>query len=259
MKDLTLFFYLSTTLFLTFAEFPSYGHSLGGVESAYTSLLFARMNTKDDGFRDAVQPDTHGMGFVCFKDPKDDFYIGAGQFQTIDAPMALVAKVLTDFETYPQWTDGLVGSNAKKIESDLYLVSTEQEIPIPLVSNIHTQLLYEVKTGKDQVTLRYQLKTSDSLTAYDGLIILEALGPQKTRFTEYDILNADWGVAKAMGAKKLWSDSLKAMYQGDLALKMQLEAPEVPLKEILKKSLKIAEQQDFTSCFDARREFKPAP
>ena len=228
--------------------------SLGGVESTYTQTLLTRLDAKDDVYRDIVKPDANGLSFVCFKDPKDEYYIGAGQFQTIDASIEAVAKILTDFDKYPQWTDGLVDSKSKKTGDDTYLVSTEQEIPIPLVSNIHTQFVYEVKTTKERVTLRYQLKKSDSLTAYDGLIILESLAPNKTKFTEYDTVNADWGVAKAMGAKKLWSDSLKAMYQGDLALKMQAENPETVLKDVLKKSLKTADQQDFKDCFEQRRE-----
>jgi hypothetical protein len=44
------------------------------------------------------------------------------------------------------------------------------------------------------------------------------------------------------------------MYQGDLALRMQAESPETSLKEVLKNSLKIAQQQDFKDCFDQRRE-----
>lgn len=233
---------------------PANAEPLGGVESIYSLFMTKRSTSAQDAYQHTATPDSNGLSFVCLKDPKDEYYVGAAQFQTIDAPIEAVAKILTSFDRYSDWTDGLVESYAKKLAGDKFLVSTEQEIPVPFVSNIHTQLIYEVKTAKDRVTLRYQLGKSDSLTAYDGVIVLESTANHGTRFAEYDILNADWGVAKAMGAKKIWSDSLKAMYQGDFALKTQAENPSMPVKEVRKKSIKMAGEQDFKDCFEKRVE-----
>jgi hypothetical protein len=246
---------VASAIFCPLGEVGLAFEPLGGIETPYTQKMNDRLQAKENPHRNQGETvaDERGIRFVCFRDAKDEYYIGAAQFQTIAARIDVVAKILGEFDRYVEWTEGLVKSKTEKISPNRFLVALEQEIPVPLVSNIHTQLLYEVDTTKDRVTFRYQLKKSDSLVAYDGIIILESAPNNSTVFSEYDILNADWGVAKALGVKKIWSDSLKAMYQADLAVKFQAETPDMPLKKVMKSSVEAASKKDFRSCYDQRQ------
>ena len=248
-----LIFCIAAAIFCPVASVVLAYEPLGGIETQYSQKLNDRMLGKGNLHLNQGQADERGIRFVCFRDAKDEYYIGAAQFQTIAARVDVVAKVLSEFDRYVEWTEGLVKSKTEKISANRFLVALEQAIPVPFVSNIHTQLLYEMETGKDRVTFRYQLKKSDSLVAYDGIIILEAAPNNATAFSEYDILNANWGVAKALGIKKIWTDSLKSMYQADLAVKIQAETPNLPLNKVLKSTVEIAAEKDFRSCFEQRQ------
>jgi hypothetical protein len=73
----------------------------------------------------------------------------------------------------------------------------------------------------------------------DGLVVLESLSPEKTRYFEIDFFNARWGFAKAMGAKKIWENSLKGLTQSNFAFKLKAEDPNKSLDAVLSESKKM--------------------
>jgi hypothetical protein len=72
------------------------------------------------------------------------------------------------------------------------------------------------------VTYRYWLHHPGTIRHSDGLVLLEPLGPGRTRFTEYDFFDAAWG---PVPASLVWREALKGMFLSDVALKLKAEHP----------------------------------
>lgn len=195
---------------------------------------------------------TPGLSLKCFAHKSNDSYIGVKQEQVIAAPLVAVSAILDDFAGYTNWIDGVIASKGQDLGSGNWLVTTEQEIPIPFVSNIHTKMLYFTAKEARRTVYRYQLHESDSMIAYDGLIVLTKIDDRTTSFTEYDFFDAAWGMAKALGWRAIWKDSLRAIFQSDIALKTKAEHPQTAWKTILDDSNSMAKEQDFTKCIGNR-------
>ena len=183
----------------------------------------------------------------AISNPHDPLAIGALQMVTIKAPLATVAAMVDNFAAYVKIFDGLKHSEIRetKTEKNLtrYRIYFEQSVPVPFVPNDKNEMLYWVKTGSDSRKIyRYQLHSGNHLTGDDGIIVLDAISPRLTRYVEIDFFSAEWGLAKTLGAKKIWVDSLKGLIQTDLAFKLSSESPLENPDQIRKASLKLADQ-----------------
>ena len=136
-----------------------------------------------------------------------------------------------------------------------WLVKTETEVPVPFVANVTTAMLYEITEGQQKVTLRYQLKASSSLTAYDGFMVLEAIDEHTTRFTELDALNANWGILKVSGRKGVWEQTLEPMYQSDVALKLLAENPQMTGADAQRAAIRMTKSQTLEPCLKEIKEW----
>src|SRR5262249_17999024 len=90
-------------------------------------------------------------------------------------------------------------------------------------------------TRKDRIVYRYQLKESNRLWHSDGAIVLEAVG-NRTRYTEWDFFDADYGIAKTLAPTRIWREAIEGMYLSDIAIKLKAEHPDWENKEVRKES-----------------------
>ncbi len=192
-----------------------------------------------------LQEQSESFKLQAIQSEADPLIIGAAQFQTIDASLERVTQVLDQFEDYPRIFDGLKKAEVRErkvlASGDLMRLFFEQSVPVPFVPNDVSEMIYEVnKKIKGRTTYRYQLHEGNHLVSSDGLVVLESISPTKTQYFEIDFFNAEWGFAKAMGAKKIWENSLKGLLQSDLAFKLKAEDPKKPLEEVLSESKKLA-------------------
>jgi hypothetical protein len=226
-----------------------------GVKSAYTEPLKVHLSAGADEYKEKAKALSDNILLYCFSDSGNDLYIGAAQYMTIGAPISTVERVLRNFDDYSKLFDGLVASSAEKNGEEKFQLSTEQYVPVPLVSNIRTRMQYQIEKENGRTLFRYQLVKSNNLKFYDGFILLTPGKDQTTEFIEYDFWSADWGMAKMLGKESIWIDSLSAMYQTDVAIKMRAENKSLSDKEVLKASTATAKKQNFKECFKDRTPF----
>lgn len=227
---------------------------LSPVTSRYSAFLESKDLLQKSKAAAIIVEDTDHLGLVCFKDPDDDLYIGAGQLMDIDTPMEDVTKILDRFEDYPKWFDGLVSIDVPKNRGAIFPVQSEQEVPI--ISNVITKMIYHVDKAPTSASYRYQLAQKGSMLAYDGWILLEKIDAKKTRYIEYDFMSADWGIAKILGKGKIWRDTLRGIYQQDIAIKMRAENSKLSDAEVKAQSIKKADSKDYDPCIDHKTIFR---
>ena len=230
-------------------------YSLGGISSPFSEKLSEKMGQINTQFIQNHDLEKKIIDLQCMNNAKDKIYIGLGQFMLIKAPLKLVTETLESFEKYPMWFDGLVKNKAQpQTKKGEYVVESEQVLPIPFVNNIKTTMIYSIQKSEKNVLIRYQLKSSNNLTYYDGFIELQELSLGEVAFVEYDYILAEWGMAKLMGSDSIWTESLKGIVQTDLAIKMRAEKSNLTDQEVLKKSKSLAEDISFSDCIKDRAE-----
>jgi hypothetical protein len=235
--------------------------SLGGVETPYTAEILSLLNAWPPAGLGQWMASANPIALHCFKTEGNDFYIGAGQFQKIAAPIERVTAVLDDFGGYVGIFKDMLKVEVKNRDGNRLITYWEQKIPFPLVPNVKQELIYLLKEQKDangrrRKIYRYQLKSGSQLTADDGAIVLESHGEKETWYAEFDFFNADWGIVKSFGEKTVWKDSLEGLAQSDLALRLRAEHPEWNKEQVLKKSESMAGDLNFKECFEHRLPWK---
>jgi hypothetical protein len=166
------------------------------------------------------------LSLTCLTTPGDEHYVGALQEALIEAPLPAVAAVLDDVPHYrdlfPDTVDVRVVSGNQ--QGTRFVTAWEQRAPIFFLPNSRFELVYRVdRSDPVRVIYRYALRRSGTLRQSDGLVILEDLGPGRTRFTEYDLFDAAWG---PVPISRVWSESLRGMFLSDVAVKLKAEHPD---------------------------------
>lgn len=247
---------LLTTLLIPTPSWAWDLSSLQGIDTDYSKALHSLALEGADSYLPLSNPDLDGIALICFSHPANDLYMGVGQFMKINAPLERVTQFLERFEDYPKWTDGLLSNSAQKLKDGKFLVSSEQHVPIPFVSNVHSRMIYSVEKKDNKVFFRYQLKSSNSLTAYDGFILLEENKDRTTQYIEYDFWDADWGLGKSFAKDRIWADSLQGIYQWDIAFKLRSENLNITDHEVLDVSKKKAKIKSLEPCLTNKVSFK---
>lgn len=188
----------------------------------------------------------------------DDGYIGAAQHMMVKAPLKRIAEFLESFPNYVGYYNGLKAAKilaTKNVDGKSFTeVAFEQNIPIPLVSNDKSTMLYSVWSPSATLRIfRYQLLEGNHLIANDGVIVLEEISPGLTRYFELDFWNAPWGVAKALGLATLWKHNLEGLVQSDLAIKLYAENPEWSAEKVLEESKNLADNYPIEQRYRERR------
>jgi hypothetical protein len=145
---------------------------------------------------------------------------------TIDAPLADVARILDDVphfrNLFPDCVDVQVVDRSG--DGTRFITAREQRVPVFFIPNTRYQLSNVVdRSVPGRVVYRYRLLQSDDVTNSDGVVILVADGPTRTRYTEIDFFRARWGL---LPTRLVWSKSLRGIFLSDVAVKLKAEHPD---------------------------------
>jgi hypothetical protein len=241
-------------LLMTHAALAAEPETLGGIVSPYTAPVAALARGWPPKDLASLRERPGDVKIRCLTHPGDGLYIGAVQFMHVNAPLAKVREILESYPDYAKLFDGLAVSEVRERQGDRLTLYTEQTIPFPFIPNEKTETYYLTTfPAPDRVFYRYQLKASNHLKFSDGLSVAEAT-PSGTDYYEYDFFDADWGMAKALGAAKLWRESLNGFYQSSLAVKLKAESPGASFADIRRRSIEGTRSEPLTECYDHRRE-----
>jgi hypothetical protein len=243
-------FFFFLTLSAQAAEKHGLTEKLPGIESVPSTYLIELLKDwpKKDPFKPSPAP-SPGLQIVCLETPGNSLYFGAEQVMQVRAPLSRVAQIIDDFSEYPALFDGLLSQNG-----NLLVVASEQHIPIPFVPNEKSEMYYLVnEPSSSRRVYRYQLKSSNHMKANDGLIILEKKSDSLTSYTEFDFWDADWGVAKALGAEKIWKDNLEGLYQSDLAILLRAEHLDWNDEKVMNESKALLKTMPITEDYRSRK------
>ena len=178
---------------------------------------------------DAAHPPTassNPVEIICLAKPGELNAIGAGQRMRIEAPLAAVEAVVDAIDQYQSLFPGYKQVRVESRNGNRWLTFWEQIVPIFFVPNVKYEMDYLLsKPSPTRKIYRYQLHQKNTLKYSDGAIVLEALGPSATQYTEFDFFDADWGIAASFGGDRIWSDSIESLYLSDLGIKLKAENP----------------------------------
>lgn len=195
---------------------------LGGPPSSYAEAL------RDLAVRRASPPEqalASAIDLTCVATPGDGKYVGLVQRMEIAASLREVDSVLADVAHYRELFPGLVDVHEVPGSRDgnRYVTAWEQRVPVFFIPNTRYELTYLVsRIAGERIVYRYRLARSGAVTNSDGIVVLEARGPNRTRFTEYDFFNARWGI---LPERAVWRESLRGSVASDLAIKLKAEHP----------------------------------
>jgi len=227
--------------------------ALDGPSSVYTGWLadvlkdWPASRPRSDG--------TASLQLSCVATPSDDRYVGMLQQMTVDASLAAVEKVLDDVPRYKDLFPGVVDVHVLPGSHDgrRYVTVWEQRVPVFFLPNV----IYELANLVDKTTpglriYRYKLRRGGSMLASDGMVVLEELGPAKTRFTEYDFFNAQWG---PLPASTVWHESLRGAFVSDMAIKLRAENPGWSVERVVTEAEQRfeAESERMEQCYRQRQ------
>ena len=90
---------------------------------------------------------------------------------------------------------------------------------------------YVVQKLGERVFLRYQLRSGNTISHSDGVIVVEPT-TGGTYVTSYDFFEGNFGLARFFAENKIWEDTFKGFERGDFALKIKAENPDWSLSQI---------------------------
>jgi len=200
---------------------------LPGPTSQYTQKLIELLKNWPPKILDYASSslDPNPVHMACIGTPEDFFFIGIEQWMWIDAPIQTVTAVMDDMNHYQKMFPDY---------DDIHIVSTDRnkivtfwEQHIPLFPNVKYEVTYIRDESKPGMKIyRYQLLKSSKLINNDGIIVLESMsdgGKIRTRYTEYDFYNANWGLLKTIAPTRIWKESAEGIYLSDIAIKLKAE------------------------------------
>ncbi|MBC7693530.1 MAG: hypothetical protein H7222_17320 [Methylotenera sp.] len=187
--------------------------------------------------------------------PGNETFIGLIQVQKIHAPLAKVFSTVEKYSEYTELFSDLLRSEVKERQGDRWIVASEQHIAVPFVPNERNEVNFTLssRTAPERKIYRYQLIRSNHQKSNDGILVLEALSPNETLFTEIDFWDANYGIAKSLGVNRIWKDSMQGILQSDLALRIKAENPEWKNERVKKVSEEFSEKFDLEDFLKSRK------
>jgi hypothetical protein len=215
---------------------------LPGPKSPYTQILLKAH--KDWATLQAHIPaeEADPLTIRCIETPGEEFYVGLEQHMTVAAPMESVDKVISDLDNYKNLFPGFEDVKIIEKNENLWTSEWEQIIPVFFIPNIKYQMSYLIDhSQKDRSFYRYQLKESGNIYHFDGLIVLERVNTKRTKYTEFDFYNANYGPLKVFAPSSIWKDGVHDLVQSDFAVKLKSENPDWDYAKIKKQSETLAD------------------
>ena len=205
------------------------GDPPAGADSRYTDALtdLLRHWKAKAGADSASVESSHAepIELDCIGTPHDEDYVGIVRRTTIRASLRTVEAVLDDVahfkELFPRTVEVRVVAGSS--QGSEFTTAWEQRVPLFLVPNIRYELSHTVDKSTPGIGVyRYRLRSSNTLIASDGLAILEARGPETTRFSEYNFFKAR---PSPVPASVIWRESLRSAVLSNFAIKLKAENP----------------------------------
>jgi hypothetical protein len=231
---------------------------IGGVESQYTDRLTKQLASwppKDINY--AVQ-DENPVHMACIETPGERYYIGLEQSMFVNTPLEKVTAVLDDIAHYQELFPDFDDVHEVSREGNRIVTFWEQHIPVFFVPNVKYEVIYLVDSSHpDRKVYRYQLKKKDHIKNNDGMIVVERAGASRTRYTEYDFFDADWGPLTTFAPGRIWKDSVEGIYRSDVAIKLKAENPSWSYDKIRDEGKKALERFPVDELLKKRKVFNP--
>ncbi|MGK5089164.1 hypothetical protein WDW86_16560 [Bdellovibrionota bacterium FG-2] len=179
--------------------------------------------------------------------PNNEFYIGLQQRMWVNAPLERVEAILDDVKGYQEIFPDLDDVHVVSRTNNMFVTFWEQHVPVFFIPNVKFEMNYIVnKPSTDRKIYRYQLRKGQHLKKNNGAIIIErdksSDSKDKTRYTEFDFYDADWGPLKTLAPGRIWKESIGGIFVSDLAVKLKAENPSWPNQKVKEESKKLMEK-----------------
>jgi hypothetical protein len=250
MKLLLMVLLAAGSLEATAQPLPENFDGLDSVYAGWLSHVLQHWSPKEFG-SESARP----LTLTCIATANEDKYVGMLQRTTIRAGISVVEEILDDVAHYRDLFPGTV--DVQVVPGSRYgnrfVTAWEQHVPVFFLPNVTYELAHQVdKTTPGRAVYRYKLRRGDKLTASDGMVVLDAVGPATTQFTEYDFFNARWG---PLPAALVWRESLQGAFLSDVAIKLKAENPGWSYDRIASEGERLiaAEAERIEQCFSQRR------
>jgi hypothetical protein len=226
---------------------------IDGIESEYSAWLVQTLRRWPAARPEAASPSP--VNLTCIATANHDKYVGILQRTTIHADILAVQNVFDDVAHYKDLFPGIIDVHAVSGSEHGYRFVTfwEQHVPVLLLPNITYELAYIVdKSSPGRGVYRYKLRRGGLVTASDGMVIVETVGPAMTQVTAYDFFNAHWG---PLPAKAVWRESLRNGFISHAAIKLKAENPGWSYARITAEAerLMASESEQIERCYAERK------
>jgi hypothetical protein len=152
--------------------------------------------------------------------------VGARQEVVIHAPLQAVLAVLDDVPHYRDLYPDCVEARIVDGQADAprFVVAWERRVPVFFLPNTRYRLEHEVDRSRaDRRIARYRLEEAGSVEQSDGAVVVEPLGPERTRLITYDFFDARWG---PLPTSMVWRESLRGLFLSVAAVQLKAERPD---------------------------------
>ena len=219
-----------------------------GIESFFSRKLSRALKTWPPGNIEKNWESKRPVWIRGIKTEGNSTYVGTETQMLIQANLRRVSSLIEDFESYPTFFHNIKAVRITAREGNKITTFWERYAPIFFLPNIKYEQVYiidnkktdnnekdnnEKDNNEKRVTIRYQLKSADSIKFADGLLVLEAEG-ETTRLTAFDFFSAKWGILGGIAPSKIWRESVENGFKDDIALKTHSEHPDWNRDQIFK-------------------------
>jgi len=192
----------------------------------------------------------------CLETPKNEFYVGVEQHMIVNSAIPRIDTAISDFASYPKLFPGLKHVEVRSQDKNLWVIGFEQHIPVFFIPNVHYEMYYLFdRSQSNRVLVRYKLKEKTKIKLSDGIILLEKISENKTRYTEYDFFDADYGMLKTFAPGSIWESSVHDLLLSDLVIKVRAENPELNHASVLEKAKSLLEGIPINEIAKKRKRF----
>ncbi len=232
-----------------------------GPTTAYTALL----ETIEAEWKPKPLPaekfDKGPLKILCYSHPGRGFYIGAEVWQTINAPIAQVEKVINDADHYPDMFFAFDEIKKTQTTPTGWVVFWKHPIPVPFIPDLRYETTYHISKDKPgRVSYRYQMKEPITLLkSVDGLIVLDKDGEKATRIVQYLFLDGKYGPLEAFAPSKIWRENTTDVVSANLGIKLRAENPAWSRDKLKEEIQKGVDEKRIELCIKDKGHFPGIP
>ncbi len=245
------------TAFLFPGSAPALPPANGGPETLYTRLLESFEQHWPPAWFSYDEATEGVFRLTCHRHPERPFFMGASVTQTINDSPDKVIAILDNVEKYGELFAGFEEIKRTETTPTGFSVFWHRPIPVPFVPDLRYETTYLNKSySPDKKTYRYQMKKHiDLLKSVDGLIVVEAVAPKKTRFTQIIFWDGKYGPKETFSPTGIWKDNMRDVYHSNYAIKLRAENPGWDADKLKAEVQKVTNEKTIEACVEARKFF----